>query len=409
MASFSLNKKLRGNGDDLYLEPRLYVGLLREYCLDLIENKPYQLLETYKQTKAMPKLPILSLTTKKFEENISRLANFYSSWQESSIGEFTVWSEKTFQKWGTQKYPKELKFKSIEDLFVAVEMESEFYTFLKKLESLTSYNEKLENLTKSCSQWFSGINIEEVQHLLSVVEWFKNNPTSGLYMRQVDVQGVHTKWIESNKTTIFSALKILNDEQTDKNFEEYTGLRKPPQTVRLRIFGSKLIEYFRGLTDLSVPINDLNIIGDSIKNYCRSIVILENETPGLYFDGIDEGICIFGMGNAVTSLCKVEFISKFDHIYYIGDLDVEGLYILNRLRKKIPQVSSICMDVQSFKKYKDSAVVYSPNISGESIDMLNDSEVHLFNYLIKQSDNNLESRLEHEYIKPYDLMLPYKS
>ena len=113
---------------------------------------------------------------------------------------------------------------------------------------------------------------------------------------------------------------------------------------------------------------------------CITIVILENETPGLFFDNIEKGICIFGLGNAVTILEDVEFIRRHANIIYIGDLDIEGLCILNRLRKRIPQVRSRYMDVQTFIENDISAVNYMPKFTNEPLTGLTESEIELFEF-----------------------------
>ncbi len=102
-----------------------------------------------------------------------------------------------------------------------------------------------------------------------------------------------------------------------------------------------------------MPINDFNIVGSKLG-------------PSLYFDNI------------------------------------EGLYILNRLRKRIPQLKSRYMDKQTLIEYDASAVTYTPKLTNESLDGLTNDERTLFNYLHELQDSGANNRLDHEFIKLAD-------
>ena len=403
MSSFSLVKQLRKPSDPLHWLPDVYLNLLTEYCKDLLTNKPSVLIELYSNERELPKLPIMSMTTQSFETNINRLTGFYATWKRHSLNQYANWQDKSFQKWGIQQYPKELTFKHIEELFQLTNLLPDFTQVLEKYNRLLMLNENLSLLPKKCGQWFVKAQVDHINHLINTLTWFLENPDSGLYMRQVDVEGVHTKWIEQNIPTIFSALKLINNEETNLSFEAYTGLATPPATVRFRLFGPELVDLFYGATDIRMPVKDLDKVGRKLAPVCSTIVILENEKPGLYFDNIKQGICIFGLGNAVTILEHIDFIRQCPNIFYIGDLDIEGLYILNRLRKRIPQVKSCYMDKETFIKYDSSAVTYSPNFTNESLDGLKDKELILFNYLNDIKGSGAKNRLEHEFIKLTDI------
>ncbi|MGF1684209.1 Wadjet anti-phage system protein JetD domain-containing protein [Photobacterium minamisatsumaniensis] len=355
--------------------------------------------------RELPKFPIMPMTTQVFEKNINRLTEFYTAWNDHFLNEYAQWQDRCFQKWGNQRYPKELSFENIETPFQLTGLLPDLEQLLDKYKALLLLNKRLSLLPKKCGQWFVKASMIDVKHLTNTVEWFIENPNSGLYMRQVDIEGVHTKWIEQNITSLFTALKLINNDDTESNFEAYTGLVTPPATVRFRLIGSELDDLFHGATDITMPVKDLNIIGSKLGPLCSTIVILENEKPGLYFDNIEQGMCIFGLGNAVTILEQVDFIRQCPNILYIGDLDIEGLYILNRLRKRIPQVESRYMNIQTFIDNDASAVTYRPKLTNESLDALTDTERKLFDYLSEIQGSDCNNRLEHEFIKLADRLL----
>lgn len=405
MSSFSLTKKIRTQDDPLHWLPEVYLDLLKAYCADLLTNKPYMLIELYLNERDLPKFPIISMTTQVFESNINRLSEFYTAWKGHPLNNYAQWQDRRFQKWGNQRYPKELSFDNFETPFQLTGLFPVVAQVLDKYKALILLNERLSVLPKKCGQWFVKASMKDVKHLINTIEWFIENPSSGLYMRQVDIEGVHTKWIEQNITPLFTALKLINTDDTELTFEAYAGLVTAPATVRFRLIGSELNDFFHGATDITMPVKDLNIIGTKLGSLCSTIVILENEKPGLYFDNIEQGICIFGLGNAVTILEHIDFIRQCPKILYIGDLDIEGLYILNRLRKRIPQVESRYMNIQTFIDNDMSAVTYRPTFTNESLDALTDSERKLFDYLSEIKDSGCNNRLEHEFIKLADRLL----
>lgn len=405
MTSFSLTKKIRRQNDPLHWFPDVYLSLLKAYCTDLLANKPYMLIELYINERELPKFPIMSMNTQVFEANIDRLTRFYTAWKEHSLNKYAQWQDKYFQKWGNQRYPKELVFEDCETIFQLTGLLPAVVQVMDKYKALVLFNERLSLFPKKCGQWFVKASRNDIDHLINTIIWFLDNNNSGLYMRQVDVEGVHTKWIEQNITPLFIALKLINDDETHLSFEAYTGLITSPATVRFRLIGRELNDFFHGATDIKMPIKDLNIIGSKLGPLCSTIVILENEKPGLYFDNIEQGICIFGLGNAVTILEHVDFVRQCPKIIYIGDLDIEGLYILNRLRKRIPQVESRYMDIQTLIDNDASAVTYKPSFTNESLDALTDSERKLFDYLNEIQGSGCNNRLEHEFIKLADRLL----
>ena len=45
-------------------------------------------------------------------------------------------------------------------------------------------------------------NARDWSRILAVLAWFCNHPNSGLYLRQLDIEGVDTKFIESRKALL---------------------------------------------------------------------------------------------------------------------------------------------------------------------------------------------------------------
>src|ERR1039457_6360423 len=88
--------------------------------------------------------------------------------------------------------------------------------------------------------------------VLKVLVWFRPPPRSRLYLRQLDIAGVDTKFIETRKPLLSELLDVVLKPETDnRTFEQRYGLASKPSQIRFRILDERLA--IQGLTDLAVP------------------------------------------------------------------------------------------------------------------------------------------------------------
>ena len=85
----------------------------------------------------------------------------------------------------------------------------------------------------------------------------------------------------------------------------------------------------------------------------RMVIIVENKDSYLLFPEIEGGICVFGAGKAGPAICcGHDWIAHVPHLFYWGDMDADGLEILNAYRAAGIAVESILMDIDSFECYE---------------------------------------------------------
>jgi len=174
--------------------------------------------------------------------------------------------------------------------------------------------------------------------LLATVLWIEQQQTPGMYLRQVDVPGVDTKFIERHK----GVLAELLDAQLDPSrvnaaapdFAGRYGFLRRPGYVRFRVSGG-----FRGFSELSARTDELVAVPSGIT---RAYVI-ENEITYLAFPVQEAAMAIFGGGYAVPVLEPLGWLADLDVVYW-GDIDTHGFAILNRLRQYLPYARSMLMD-----------------------------------------------------------------
>lgn len=183
--------------------------------------------------------------------------------------------------------------------------------------------------------------------LLAIVGWFEQHPRPGIYLRQVDVPGVHSKFIEAHRSVLTELLDLvlaaeyIDTSKTGVNrFAARYGFLEKPGRIRARALDPNIPL----LPGVSCP--DISLDADSFRHLAinvRRVLITENEVNFLALPNIPGTIAIFGSGYGWESLSKARWLEQCP-IYYWGDIDTHGFAILNQLRGRFEQVSSFLMD-----------------------------------------------------------------
>lgn len=183
--------------------------------------------------------------------------------------------------------------------------------------------------------------------LLNVVSWVCTHVRPGVYLRQVDIPGVHSKFIESHRAVLAELLDlalppeaIANDQSGVRQFANRYGFLDKPARIRFRM----LDEYIKLLPGPTRA--DITLDSDSFARLDltpQRIFITENETNFLAFPPVTNAIVIFGAGYGWDAIVKAEWLARHT-IHYWGDIDTHGFAILNQLRSQFEHVTSFLMD-----------------------------------------------------------------
>lgn len=185
--------------------------------------------------------------------------------------------------------------------------------------------------------------------ILAVLKWFSLNPRCGLYLRQLDISGIDTKFIEQRKGVLTELLNIILPERaiaaSAPSFEQRFGLRVKPLQVRMRLLDQA--QYVQGLSDLTIPVEQLRLLKPAVTR----VFITENEINGLCFPAVESSLVIFGLGYGVDVLKTITWL-KEKEIYYWGDLDTHGFAMLDQVRSFLPQTRSLFMEESILLKHR---------------------------------------------------------
>lgn len=188
--------------------------------------------------------------------------------------------------------------------------------------------------------------------VLAVLDWFVAHPRPGLYLRQLDIPGVDSKFIQAHRGLIGELLDaVLPAHAIDATatgmggFAQRYGLCSAPALVRFRVLDPALA--VRGLRDISVPIAELAQLQLPVKR----VLITENQTNGLACPEAAESLVIFGLGYGVEGLGRVPWLQDVE-VWYWGDIDTHGFAILRRLRQYLPHTRSLLMDRETLLAHR---------------------------------------------------------
>jgi hypothetical protein len=192
--------------------------------------------------------------------------------------------------------------------------------------------------------------------LLSIVRWLQDHPGPGIYLRQVDVPGVDTKFIEANRNVLAELLDLaLPPSSIDASasgvaqFTRRYGFLDKPLRIRFRLLDA-------GLPALpECPSADITLDAASFARLAppvQRVFITENETNFLAFPPAAASMVIFGAGYGWDALARASWLHRCD-IRYWGDIDTHGFAILDQLRAYFPNAASFLMDRATLLAHAD--------------------------------------------------------
>ena len=194
--------------------------------------------------------------------------------------------------------------------------------------------------------------------LLGIVDWLQANPRSGAYVRQMDVAGVDTKFVERHRGVLQELLDLVlpasaidPSQSGAAGFVGRYGFKPKPERVRFRILDRDCaLLPWRDDGDsqeLTLGVEDFAAMDLPV----RRVIITENEINYLALPPLDGTIAIFGSGYGFAALAQATWLLRCQ-VHYWGDIDTHGFAILDQLRGHFDGVDSLLMDLPTFLRFK---------------------------------------------------------
>ena len=196
---------------------------------------------------------------------------------------------------------------------------------------------------------------EEWPQLLAIVDWLSKHPRPEVYLRQVDLPGVHTKLIEGHRAVLAELFDlVLPGEAIDAThtgafgFCRRYGFLDKPARVRFRML-DPTVRLLPMASDQDITLTQAAF--SSLAPPVTTVFITENEINFLAFPNVRDSMVIFGAGYGFANLATVHWLQE-KNILYWGDIDTHGFAILNQLRGFFPHTVSFLMDRETLLAHR---------------------------------------------------------
>lgn len=185
--------------------------------------------------------------------------------------------------------------------------------------------------------------------LCRTAHWFRTHPAQashGLTPRQVPLAGIHAKWLNHHQGLV----------RTLSGLEDFGLLPCHPPRVHFTYLDSDHLA-------AGGRRHDSHSLGDRADPAYqpRVVVISENKDTAVGFPPVPGGISVEGAGAGGGTIAQVPWIRDAAHLIYWGDMDADGLRILNEFRAAGLPVTSMLMDLQTYRTYQDYGTNSAPN------------------------------------------------
>lgn len=202
--------------------------------------------------------------------------------------------------------------------------------------------------------WLEEASDADVERLIAVADWMLTHPDSGLYLRQLPIAGVDTKWIESGQRRAVGMLVALlrgapdAGGEVERDFLRLCGLRAPEARVRIMVLDPELRRMVGGMRDLQAPLSELA----GLPWAPRATLFVENLACAHSLPDLASTVAVAGLGRAVQLTGVLPWIHR-SQTFYWGDIDTDGLEILSLARASFSGIRSLLMDRATLLRYRD--------------------------------------------------------
>ena len=252
---------------------------------------------------------------------------------------------------GPQLLPDRIVIPSRDDFLRLIDKESQYRQFQDDLQLVCRrqprlvpfFEKKPGRLLEYGGKW---------PQLLAVVDFFVNTPRPDRYLRELDISGVDSKFLEQHRKIVGELLdQVLPDTAVNR---EVTGLRHHGFEQRYYLKYDEALIRFRFLDPVLRPLPGMSDISLPVSRFCRlsrissQVIITENKINGLSFPPCPGSLVVFGLGYGIGQLKDAQWLDKVT-LWYWGDIDTHGFAILSRLRGIFPHCRSFLMDLATLQ------------------------------------------------------------
>ncbi len=280
-------------------------------------------------------------TEKAVADNPGSVRDWVNAWSLWSGPGEVVWASRHWPRLGSQRLPVCFAVSSPEAVAVLVGQSARWLRASERFRQLIARWPALARgavlASKFCA--LAEYSSEDFERLVLLLGWLEIHPASNLYLRQLPVHGIDTKWVGQRSGIVADLARAVLGAPDGSDFHAACGLRKPPDRMRMRVLCPDLRKLMGGLRDIEAPVDELADLP-----FAPAVcLVVENLESGLALPDLPAAVCIMKLGNAVSMLGGLPWMQTAKTVYW-GDIDTHGFAILDRARRALPRLQSVLMD-----------------------------------------------------------------
>jgi len=283
-----------------------------------------------------------SLTEKDVLKDLPGTREWVASWRQWDAGGTVEWAPRRWSS-GDQELPARLVLAGPQEVAKVLGHTEGWSQAQQRYAAWCGQFPLLQGsraVTRNCDEVFTGYSEPDFLRLTALLQWFADHPRSGLYLRQLPVADVDTKWVERRKGVVGDLVRQLLGVSPEADFHALCGLRCEPARLRMRILCPRLRLAVGGLCDIEAPAAEIA----ALRLEPTISLVVENLNTGIALPDIDGAVAFMRLGLAVDQLEPISWLRNVPSQLYWGDIDTHGFAALARARRRFPRIVSVLMD-----------------------------------------------------------------
>lgn len=304
------------------------------------------------------------------------------AWQRSPLN--VRWEDRQWPSLGRQRLPVSVTLDGPDAITAAAGFTEHWQMLQRRCARLHRMDEtpSWTTILTSTFRYWSALTDSDFDRLLTVLEWLRQNPSSGLLIRQLPIPGVDTKWLGAHRVLVESLAVPLG-------VPGHLGLRERDLLRAIAIIDPELRQ---GLPRLfAAPDRELAALGLSPPQ----VLLVENLQTLEALPDLPDTVAVFGWGCHALAVADLPWVRDAPRVLYWGDLDTDGFAILARFRAK-RACESMLMDRATLERWRDLAVP-CPTTPSVETDLLTTAESAALDLLLRDGLRLEQERIPMEF------------
>ena len=259
------------------------------------------------------------------------------------------WASRRWRTWGRQRLPVRLRLTTPEAVAAWADQLREWRRLTRAADMLAQWAQDAVPLTvlRRVLGATAELSADDHQRLLAVLTWLRENPRSGLFIRELPIVGVDSKWLETHRGVVSPIITSLTGEDS-------LGFRTAEPRIRVRLLGTgDRPHLFAGLRDIEAPASEIA----QLPVRPKLVIVTENLASFLALPAHGrwgDAVAVFNPGYSASVAARLPWLSGARVLYW-GDIDTHGFGILNRFRTHCPHTESVLMDSRTLIDFQHLA------------------------------------------------------